>query len=616
MKRLLLLVSVCSAFFTGCKENSPVSPAGPAAESAAVSAQALLSASGTKKVLLVGIDGLQYDRIQALNTPNLKSLLLKKAYTGGIRGALSEQVTLSGPGWMSVLTGTWDDRHGVTGNDPAAGKAQVKSLFRYVREGRPSAYLASIATWGPINQFLADDMAVVDFRKDGGTDAASTTLAIDKIVNVGADLVFVHLDEVDEVGHASGFGTAYDAAIVEADRKLGQLLQAVQTRTTRTGEDWLVLTVTDHGRNPNGGFSHGGQTESEKTSFIGLNKPGNTEFNTVATGIPNLEFNGLYGAPAQTSVVPTILRFLDIPITASMKLSSAPLLGTDGPRKLLFANVSTGPLTWLSSSGSNAQLYRNDNLIATVPATQGSYRDNAAPSGTNTYTLVIDQSIASIQGKSTGTNLSITAALDWYDANDNTAYLFRSNGTYVKYNKLTNTAVAGYPLSTTNSTWPGLGSYVSLLKAILRWDNQKAFVFLSDGRFLRYDMVADRTDAGYPQTITNTTWPGLGSYATKIAATVNWGNGKVYLFLSDGRYLRYDIAANKVDAGYPRPTDNSNWPGLGSYATQIAAILEWDTRYVYVLLTNNTFIKYDKVADAAVAGYPQPISATTLPGVL
>lgn len=616
MKKLLFLVSVCSTFFTGCKENALVSPAGLAAESTVVSAQALPSASGTKKVLLVGIDGLQYDRIQSLNTPNLKSLFLKKAYTGGIRGALGEQVTLSGPGWMSVLTGTWGNRHGVTGNDPAAGKAQVKSLFRYVHEARPNAYLASIATWAPINQFLADDMGIVDFRQDGGTDAASTNLAIDKIVNVGADLVFVHLDDVDEVGHASGFGTAYDAAIVEADRKLGQLLQAVQTRTTRTGEDWLVLTVTDHGRSPNGGFSHGGQTESEKTSFIGLNKPGNTEFNTVATGIPNLEFNGLYGVPAQTSVVPTILRFLDIPITPVMKLSSTPLLGIDGPRKLLFANVSTGPLTWLSSSGSIAQLYRNDNLIATVPASQGTYRDNTAPSGTNSYTLLIDQSIASIQGASTGSNTSIIAALDWFDANDNTAYFFRSNGTYVKYNKLTNTAVAGYPLPTTSSTWPGLGSHVNLMTATLHWDNQKAFVFLSDGRFLRYDMVADRTDTGYPQAVTNTTWPGLASYATKIAATVNWGNGKVYFFLNDGRYLRYDIVANKVDAGYPRITDNSNWPGLGNYATQISAILEWDTRYVYVLLTNNTFIKYDKVADAAVAGYPQPINATTLPGVL
>jgi hypothetical protein len=129
-------------------------------------------------------------------------------------------------------------------------------------------------------------------------------------------------------------------------------------------------------------------------------------------------------------------------------------------------------------------------------------------------------------------------------------------------------------------------------------------------------MVADRTDTGYPQAVTNTTWPGLGTYASKIVATANWGNGKVYFFLSDGRYIRYDIAANRADAGYPRPTDNSNWPGLGNYATQISAILEWDARYVYVILSNNTFIKYDKVADAAVAGYPQPITSTTLPGVL
>jgi hypothetical protein len=433
---------------------------------------------------------------------------------------------------------------------------------------------------------------------------------------VGADLVFVHLDDVDHEGHASGFGPAYDATIVEADRKLGLLLQAVQARTARTGEDWLVMVVTDHGRSPSGGFSHSAQTESEKTIFIGMNKPGNTEFTNIATGIPNLEFNGLYGAPAQTSVVPTILRFLNIPLTTTMKLSSAPLLGTDGPRKLLFANISTGPLTWLSSSTGSAQIYRNDNLIATVPAAQGSYRDNTAPSGTNNYTLLIDQSTASIQRASTGSNLSITAAWDWFDANDNTAYFFRSNGTYVRYNKLTNTAVAGYPQPVNNSTWPGLGNYTSLIAATLRWDNQKAFVFLNDGRFLRYDMVADRTDTGYPQAVTNTTWPGLGTYASKIVATANWGNGKVYFFLSDGRYIRYDIAANRADAGYPRPTDNSNWPGLGNYATQISAILEWDARYVYVILSNNTFIKYDKVADAAVAGYPQPITSTTLPGVL
>jgi len=56
-----------------------------------------------------------------------------------------------------------------------------------------------------------------------GPDPNGDALAVDKIVNMGAESVFVCLDDVDHVGHASGFGTAYDAAMVKADRKLGQL---------------------------------------------------------------------------------------------------------------------------------------------------------------------------------------------------------------------------------------------------------------------------------------------------------------------------------------------------------------------------------------------------------
>ncbi len=35
------------------------------------------------------------------------------AWTGGRNGTLSEQRTTAGPGWASLLTGTWANRHGV-----------------------------------------------------------------------------------------------------------------------------------------------------------------------------------------------------------------------------------------------------------------------------------------------------------------------------------------------------------------------------------------------------------------------------------------------------------------------------------------------------------------------
>ena len=41
---------------------------------------------------------------------------------------------------------------------------------------------------------------------------------------------------------------------------------------------------------------------------------------------------------------------------------------------------------------------------------------------------------------------------------------------------------------------------------------------------------------------------------------VNWGNGKVYIFKGD-EYVRYDIVSDRVDGGYPKPIA-TNWPGL------------------------------------------------------
>jgi hypothetical protein len=75
-------------------------------------------------------------------------------------------------------------------------------------------------------------------------------------------------------------------------------------------------------------------------------------------------------------------------------------------------------------------------------------------------------------------------------------------------------------------------------------------------------MVADASVAGYPQAVSNTTWPGLAPYATAITATVDWNVQYFYIFLNNNTYIKYDKTANTVMSGYPKQVNDSTWPGL------------------------------------------------------
>jgi len=98
----------------------------------------------------------------------------------------------------------------------------------------------------------------------------------------------------------------------------------------------------------------------------------------------------------------------------------------------------------------------------------------------------------------------------------------------------------------------------SFFDGVVVWNNGKAY-FFKGNQYIRYDIAADKADAGYPVPIKGN-WPGLEAFADGIDAVVNWGNGKAYFFKGN-QYIRYDIAADKADAGYPLPI-NGNWPGI------------------------------------------------------
>jgi len=276
-----------------------------------------------KKVLLIGIDGLQFEQIAKVNSPNFDKFTIKKGYNGGVFGAPSQQVTSSGPSWVTILTGVWTDKHGVKSNS-ANQVSKAKSVFNFIKS-ESKLKTASISTWKNINLLLYKDMYSVDFSTQGGDDEISVAVTANHIKNQAPDFTFIHLDDIDHAGHAVGFGEAYSKAIKKVDAQIGQLLAVIEKREKINKEDWLVLLVTDHGRDSKG-KGHGSQTVTEKTIFIGMNKQGTSFFEGIDNSRNVHSLKELETFIPQTAVVSTILKYLNINIKKEWKLDAKPLV--------------------------------------------------------------------------------------------------------------------------------------------------------------------------------------------------------------------------------------------------------------------------------------------------
>lgn len=294
-----------------------------------------------KRVLLIGIDGCRADALEAAMkqglAPNLKALseapqglITRQLYAGGELGEETHQPTVSGPGWSSLLTGVWMDKHRVKDNRFFGARFQSYGHFmRHIKEQKPSSWCASFADWQPIHRMIADgsrregkEFLDVKFTLDSHaeqyvpSDVEIRNQAVQTLRSQNPDAMFVYFGQVDEVGHGaidkrgrfSPDNEWYLKAISTVDTHVGQLLQAMRARPQFAEEDWLVLVTTDHGGSGN---NHGGDTDEERKIWM------------IAHG-KDLSRERLLNEPVpQTAVVPMIYSYLGLPSPAEAVPASA-----------------------------------------------------------------------------------------------------------------------------------------------------------------------------------------------------------------------------------------------------------------------------------------------------
>ena len=82
---------------------------------------ASLAIAPVKKVLILGVDGLMPTALKAARTPHFDKLIADRCIS---YAAQAGDITVSGPGWSSMLTGVWREKHGVPDNAFKTGQGR------------------------------------------------------------------------------------------------------------------------------------------------------------------------------------------------------------------------------------------------------------------------------------------------------------------------------------------------------------------------------------------------------------------------------------------------------------------------------------------------------------
>ncbi|CAJ0710965.1 hypothetical protein R1479_03578 [Ralstonia mannitolilytica] len=359
-------------------------------------------AGTSRKVLVVGVDGATYAQLQRgllqRRLPNLAALAVMPASTGGTLGTTTAQPPLDTPSWATVLTGAWQNRHGVT--DDTVTTLAAPTVFGYARSAAKAAgttqHLGAAVSSAVLPALLRADQQAgnLDTLVDCAQADPCVTQHSVKLVQSGYDVVFAQYSAPAAAALDAGLQSdAYTAALHDVDQAIGTLQAAIaQRRAANPSEDWLVVVTTSHGLDVTGATTSAPTLEN-RTAFIALNKTANPVLGKDGTAAPTSEAT-LAALPSEADIVPTVLAQLNAAVPAAThKLDGAALtanaVGVRNIQSTVGQYNASLVLTWQNPTTASGPVtvLRDGKPVATLPATATQYADNSFATATGLYRI-------------------------------------------------------------------------------------------------------------------------------------------------------------------------------------------------------------------------------------
>jgi len=345
------------------------------------------AASASRHALVIDVDSAVYRAVQsgiaAGTLPNLARLQVQLAYNGGVAGTPSQQPTLDMPGWATLLTGTWANRHGVISSAPVQA-LRAPTLFQQSKAANTGLNGAAVASPELAQLLVADhDAGYLDTMADCSDQAATMDCVSDHAVQMiggGYRTVVAQFRSAKDAALDYGLGSPqYTATLAKLDRAVGAMLDETGKLADR---QWLIVVTGNHGLSDNS-QDDGLPLLPESATFIGLNQATNNGGLGIGAPLP-ATLDDLYGYAGMADVAPTVLAYLNaLPQATQYTFDGGSLLGPQPVSRLAAAVADNNSssvnvvLTWTAPPDRPIDVLRDGRVIASrLPAGTTTYTDN------------------------------------------------------------------------------------------------------------------------------------------------------------------------------------------------------------------------------------------------